>query len=153
VQRSESPGRCGTTPPRAALADRLQPSDSGGWQAVAVSSAGAVLAWYDFCVYLVLAPTLARHFLPLGDSLTGLWAMLAIYGAGFLIRPVGAVVFGRLADKLGRARALVFSLALLGLSTTAIGLLLSFDSAGPLGGARPRSSSTRLDSSPLAASP
>jgi hypothetical protein len=119
------------TPP-AILADEQKLAVSGGgWRAVAASSAASVLAWYDFCAYLVLAPYLARHFLP-NEGVVGLWAVFAIYGAGFLVRPLGAVIFGQIADRLGRPHALLMAMAVLGLSTAAIGLLPGRDSFGPL---------------------
>ncbi len=93
--------------------------------------AGAVLEWYDFAIYGILAATvLGPLFFPGGDPIVGLLAALATQGLGFVARPVGGIVFGHLGDKYGRQPMLVVTFLLLGLSTAAIGLLPTYDQVG-----------------------
>src|SRR5688572_27086129 len=85
---------------------------------------GTAIEWYDFFVYgtsavLVLGPL----FFPTTDAVTGTLLAFSAFGIGFLVRPVGAVVLSHVGDRVGRKRALVFSLLLMGIATTAVGLL------------------------------
>jgi len=73
-------------------------------RSVLFSSVGEVVEWFDFMVYLSLAPVLARVFFP-ADSQSSLLVTLGIFGAAFLARPIGAVLFGHLGDRVGRKRA------------------------------------------------
>jgi hypothetical protein len=74
---------------------------------------GNVLEWYDFAVYGFFAPILAAQFFPAEDPRVSLLAAFAAFAVGFLMRPVGAVIFGHIGDRYGRARALLFSIALM----------------------------------------
>src|SRR5436853_7400436 len=69
---------------------------------IAASSAGTVIEWYDFYLYATLAPFLAPIFFPNDNPTASLLSAFATYAAGFLVRPFGAVVFGRIGDVIGR---------------------------------------------------
>lgn len=86
--------------------------------------AGAVLEWYDFAIYGILAATvLGPLFFGSNDPVVGLLAALATQGLGFVARPLGGIVFGHLGDKYGRQPMLVVTFLMLGVSTATIGLL------------------------------
>jgi MFS transporter, MHS family, proline/betaine transporter len=102
-----------------------------GRRAIFFSSIGEVVEWFDFMVYLSLAPVLARVFFP-AASQSSLLVTLAIFGAAFLARPFGAILFGHLGDRFGRKRALVASALLMGLAKLAEGLLPSYATIGYL---------------------
>jgi len=91
---------------------------------------GNVLEWYDFAVYGFFAPVLAQQFFPSGDRLVSLLAAFGAFAVGFLMRPVGAVIFGYIGDRYGRAKALIFSIAMMALPTFAMGLLPTYQSIG-----------------------
>ncbi|MFD7136262.1 MFS transporter [Streptomyces sp. NPDC059894] len=93
--------------------------------------AGAVLEWYDFAIYGILAATvLGPLFFPDGDPTVALLAALATQGLGFVARPLGGIVFGHLGDKYGRKPMLVVTFVMLGVSTAAIGLLPTYAEIG-----------------------
>ncbi|WP_226344154.1 MFS transporter [Agilicoccus flavus] len=95
------------------------------------SMAGAVLEWYDFAIYGILAATvLGPLFFPKGDTIAGLLLALATQGIGFVARPLGGVVFGHVGDRIGRKPMLVVTFLLLGASTAAIGLLPTYSQVG-----------------------
>lgn len=96
------------------------------------SSAGTVFEWYDFYLYAVLAPFFAPLFFPADNNTAAILAAFATYAAGFLVRPFGAVVFGRLGDLVGRKYTFLITIVLMGLSTFAVGLLPTYDSIGQL---------------------
>ena len=95
------------------------------------SFVGAVVDWYDFLLYGIVAALIFKdQFFPsIGDSM-GTLAALATFGVGFLFRPLGGVVFGHFGDKLGRKKMLVLTVVLMGISTVGIGLLPNFDAIG-----------------------
>lgn len=97
---------------------------------VVASSSGTAFEWYDFFVYGTLASIISRNFFSQLDETSGLLAALALFAAGFLFRPVGALLFGRLGDRFGRKGAFLATVVLMGGATFAIGLLPSFDQAG-----------------------
>lgn len=92
--------------------------------------AGNVLEWYDFGVYGFLAATLGRHFFPATDQYAALLATFGVFGVGFVARPVGSVVLGRIADLKGRKAVLTLTVMLMAASTVVIGLLPSYASIG-----------------------
>lgn len=97
---------------------------------VAASSAGAVFAWYDFYLYATLAPFFARSFFPPDNQTAALFAALAIYAAGFLVRPLGALIFGRLGDIFGRKHTFLVTITIMGFATFSVGLLPTFAEIG-----------------------
>ncbi len=98
------------------------------WKVITASSAGTMIEWYDFYIFGILATTLAAVFFPKNGD--GLLTVLGTFAAGFIVRPFGAVLFGRLGDLIGRKYTFLLTLVLMGGSTFAIGLLPSFAQAG-----------------------
>jgi MFS family permease len=99
---------------------------------IAASSAGTTIEWYDFYLYAVLTPFLAPLFFPSADPTASLLAGLAAFGAGFAVRPFGAVVFGRIGDIIGRKFTFLLTITLMGIATTIIGLLPTYAQIGIL---------------------
>ena len=94
------------------------------------ASLGTLFEWYDFYLYGSLAVFFGGLFFPKGNPTTQLLASLATFGAGFGVRPLGAVVFGRIGDLVGRKYTFLITMATMGLSTALVGLLPSYASAG-----------------------
>src|SRR5436190_22734858 len=94
------------------------------------SSLGTVFEWYDFYLYAVLAPFFAAVFFPTGNATAALLSAFATYAAGFLVRPFGALVFGRIGDLVGRKYTFLVTIVVMGFSTFAVGLLLTFPTIG-----------------------
>ena len=99
-------------------------------QVVIASSAGTVIEWYDFFVFGTLAPIMAPLFFPSSSETAAFLNTLATFGAGFAVRPLGALVFGRIGDMVGRKYAFMLTLLIMGCATAAIGLLPSVSSVG-----------------------
>ena len=99
-------------------------------QVVMASSAGTVIEWYDFYVFGTLAPILAPLFFPGSSETAAFLNTLATFGAGFAVRPLGALVFGRIGDMVGRKYAFMVTLLIMGVATAAIGLLPTVASIG-----------------------
>jgi MHS family proline/betaine transporter-like MFS transporter len=91
---------------------------------------GNVVEWYDFAVYGYLAGVIAPVFFPANNPVAGLIATYGIFAAGFVMRPLGAAVFGWFGDRYGRARAMQISVALMAFPTLLLGLLPSYALAG-----------------------
>ena len=94
------------------------------------SSLGTVFEWYDFYLYATLAPFFAALFFPPGNETAALLSAFATYAAGFLVRPFGALVFGRLGDLVGRKHTFLITIVVMGMSTFAVGLLPTFQTIG-----------------------
>ncbi len=101
-------------------------------QAVAAAVIGNVLEWYDFAVYAFVAIHIARKFFPAGDEVSALLATFLAYGLGFLARPLGGIVIGRIGDTRGRKAALLLTILLMAIGTVLIGVLPSFETIGYL---------------------
>lgn len=99
-------------------------------QVVVASSAGTVIEWYDFFVFGTLAPIMAPLFFPSSNETAAFLNTLATFGAGFAVRPLGALVFGRIGDMVGRKYAFMVTLLIMGCATAAIGLLPTVASVG-----------------------
>jgi MFS family permease len=99
---------------------------------IAASAAGTTFEWYDFFAFGTLTPIIAKNFFAALDPTASLLAALALFGAGFFFRPIGALVFGRIGDRLGRKGAFLITVAMMGGATFAIGLLPTYAQAGPL---------------------
>src|SRR6187401_1285587 len=94
------------------------------------SSLGTVFEWYDFYLYATLAPFFAALFFPKGNATAALLSAFATYAAGFLVRPFGALLFGRIGDLVGRKYTFLVTILVMGFSTFAVGLLPTFASIG-----------------------
>src|SRR5690349_8332164 len=94
------------------------------------SSLGTVFEWYDFYLYATLAPFFAALFFPPGNATAALLSAFAAYAAGFLVRPFGALVFGRIGDLVGRKYTFLVTILFMGFSTFAVGLLPKFETIG-----------------------
>jgi hypothetical protein len=94
------------------------------------SSLGTVFEWYDFYLYAVLAPFFAALFFPPGNQTAALLSAFAAYAAGFLVRPFGALFFGRIGDLVGRKYTFLVTIIVMGASTFAVGLLPTYASVG-----------------------
>jgi MFS family permease len=94
------------------------------------SSLGTVFEWYDFYLYATLAPFFAALFFPPGNATAALLSAFAAYAAGFLVRPFGAIVFGRIGDLVGRKYTFLVTILFMGFATFAVGLLPTFESIG-----------------------
>ncbi len=100
------------------------------WKVIAASSAGTLIEWYDFYIFGSLATIIAAQFFPKGHETAALLGTLATFATGFVVRPFGALVFGRVGDVVGRKYAFMVTLVIMGLATTAIGLLPTFEQIG-----------------------
>jgi len=94
------------------------------------SSLGTVFEWYDFYLYAVLAPFFAALFFPPGNQTAALLSAFAAYAAGFLVRPFGAIVFGRIGDLVGSKYTFLITIIFMGGSTFLVGLLPTYSSIG-----------------------
>jgi MFS family permease len=94
------------------------------------SSLGTVFEWYDFYLYATLAPFFAALFFPPGNDTAALLSAFATYAAGFLVRPFGAIIFGRIGDLVGRKYTFLVTIVVMGGATFLVGLLPTFASIG-----------------------
>lgn len=97
---------------------------------IAASSVGTMIEWYDFYIFGMLAKTISTQFFPEGNATAALLSTLAIFAAGFIVRPFGALVFGRLGDLIGRKHTFLLTLVLMGGSTFLIGLVPGYKTIG-----------------------
>jgi MFS family permease len=106
--------------------------DSAKQRVIFASSLGTVFEWYDFYLYATLAPFFAALFFPPGNATAALLASFATYAAGFLVRPFGALVFGRIGDLVGRKYTFLVTILVMGISTALVGLMPTYASIGML---------------------
>lgn len=99
------------------------PAGVGRRQLILAGMAGNVMEWYDFSVYGYFAATLGRHFFPSDDATASLLAAFGVFAAGFLMRPVGALIFGHLGDRISRQTVLIVSVLAMAVPTFLIGVL------------------------------
>ncbi len=97
---------------------------------IVASSTGTVFEWYDFYLYATLAPFFAALFFPPGNDTAALLSAFATYAAGFLVRPFGALIFGRVGDLVGRKYTFLVTIVVMGVATFAVGLLPTFAQIG-----------------------
>jgi MFS family permease len=101
------------------------------WQVITASSVGTVIEWYDFYIFgslaAIIGPVLFGHTGKIEDTLLG---ALAVFGAGFVVRPFGAMFFGRIGDMIGRKYTFLVTLLIMGGATFVTGLIPSYDSIG-----------------------
>lgn len=99
-------------------------------RAIWAASIGTAFEWYDFALYGSLASVLAAKFFSGVDATTAFVFALLTFSVGFTIRPLGALVFGRIGDRVGRKRTFVVTICLMGIATTGVGLLPTYATAG-----------------------
>src|SRR5215831_12848097 len=108
----------------------MQSSTRGITKVIAASSVGTLIEWYDFYIFGSLATVIASQFFPKTNPTAALLSTLATFAAGFIVRPFGALVFGRLGDIVGRKYTFLLTLIIMGGSTFAIGLVPGYESIG-----------------------
>jgi MHS family proline/betaine transporter-like MFS transporter len=99
-------------------------------KAVAAAAIGNVLEWYDFGVYAFFAGVIARNFFPADDPAAGLLSSFAVFGVGFVMRPLGGIVIGRFGDARGRKAALMLTIMSMAFGTVLIGILPTYAQIG-----------------------
>jgi MFS family permease len=97
---------------------------------IGASALGTLFEWYDFFLYGSLASFIAAHFFSAVDSTTGFIFALATFAVGFIVRPLGALLFGRIGDLTGRKNTFLATLTLMGLATVLVGVLPGYESIG-----------------------
>ncbi|MCS6974178.1 MAG: MHS family MFS transporter [Cyclobacteriaceae bacterium] len=100
------------------------------WPVITASSVGTLIEWYDFYIFGSLATILSEQFFPKTNPTAAFLSTLATFAAGFIVRPFGALVFGRLGDLVGRKYTFLVTLVLMGTSTFLIGLVPGYDTIG-----------------------
>lgn len=105
-------------------------STKGIWKVITASSAGTLIEWYDFYIFGSLSTIIAHKFFPDTNPTAALLSTLATFAAGFIVRPFGALVFGRLGDLIGRKYTFLLTLVLMGGSTFLIGCIPSYATIG-----------------------
>lgn len=103
---------------------------NGIWKVITASSVGTLIEWYDFYIFGSLSTIIAAKFFPAENPTAALLSTLATFAAGFIVRPFGALVFGRLGDLIGRKYTFLLTLVLMGFSTFLIGCVPSYASIG-----------------------
>jgi MFS transporter, MHS family, proline/betaine transporter len=116
--------------PSAAVA--LAPTDAESRRAVGAAVVGNVLEWYDFAVYGYVATIIAKNFFPGGDEVGALLATFATFGIGFVARPLGGVIIGRIGDAKGRKAALLLTIFMMAIGTVGIGFIPTYNAIGVL---------------------
>jgi MHS family proline/betaine transporter-like MFS transporter len=99
-------------------------------RAIIAATIGNGLEWFDFTVYSFFAVIIAKLFFPTGNDMTSFLLTVATFGVGFFMRPVGAIVLGVYADRVGRKAALTLTILMMALGTAIIGLAPTYDSIG-----------------------
>src|SRR6516225_7053254 len=125
----------GTLPPKnmATSALRVGAEDEHEAQhrtVIFASSLGTIFEWYDFYLYGSLAAFFGGLFFPPGNPVAANLASLATFGAGFGVRPFGAIVFGRIGDIVGRKYTFLMTILVMGLSTALVGILPTYSQIG-----------------------
>src|SRR5215213_7304708 len=105
-------------------------SPKGIWKIITASSVGTLIEWYDFYIFGSLSTIIAAKFFPSENPTAALLSTLATFAAGFIVRPFGALVFGRLGDLIGRKYTFLLTLVLMGGSTFLIGCVPSYETIG-----------------------
>src|SRR5687768_11891658 len=126
------------TSPAVPAPSDAQGSSTGGppkydysiWQVISASAAGTVIEWYDFYIFGSLAAIISPLFYPPGNDVLALIAYLSTFAVGFVVRPFGALFFGRIGDLVGRKYAFLVTLIIMGGATALIGVLPTFATIG-----------------------
>ena len=119
----------GTADGRSVGSGKAAPMTKEEKKVIFASSLGTVFEWYDFSLYGSLASIIAKQFF-VGDPTTSFIFALLAFAAGFIVRPFGAIVFGRLGDMIGRKYTFLVTILIMGLSTFIVGLLPNYASIG-----------------------
>src|SRR6187551_1280563 len=114
----------------ATQSDPRQKYDYNIWAVIGASSAGTVIEWYDFYIFGSLAAIISPLFYPPGNETLALIAYLSPFAVGFLVRPFGALFFGRIGDLVGRKYAFLVTLLIMGGATAVIGVLPTYATIG-----------------------
>jgi MFS family permease len=117
----------------ATIAEPYQQKPWGMARVIIASSAGTAFEWYDFFIFGSLAPVISKVFFAGLDPTPALIAALALFAVGFAFRPLGALIFGVVGDRMGRKGAFLVTVSLMGAATFLIGLLPTYAQAGTLG--------------------
>ena len=112
--------------------DAVASAQAQRWRAVAAASLGNALEWFDFVIYGYFAATIARLFFPSRTDLESLLIALATFGITFFVRPLGAILIGAFADRHGRKKAFMLTIALMMFGTAIIAVLPTYAVIGPL---------------------
>jgi MFS family permease len=105
-------------------------ADYSIWRVILASAVGTMIEWYDFYIFGSLAAVLSPKFYPAGNDTLALIAYLSTFAVGFVVRPFGALFFGRIGDLVGRKYAFLVTLSIMGGATALIGLLPTYKTAG-----------------------
>lgn len=108
----------------------MSTNTKGLWKIIGASSVGTLIEWYDFYIFGSLATVISTKFFPSENPTAAFLATLATFAAGFVVRPFGALFFGRLGDLIGRKYTFMVTLLLMGGATFAIGCIPSYDTIG-----------------------
>lgn len=119
-----------TTVPDPTAPDRSNLERAGRWRTIIGTGIGNALEWYDWNVYAVFAPFFAGQFFPGSDPASALLTTLAIFAVGFLMRPLGGLLFGWFADRKGRRAAMITSIALAAVGSLLIGVIPTYSTIG-----------------------
>ncbi|HEV7842665.1 MAG TPA: MFS transporter, partial [Pyrinomonadaceae bacterium] len=111
-------------------ADARAAHDYKIWQVIAASAVGTMIEWYDFYIFGSLAAIISPLFYPPGDNTFAYLAYLATFAVGFVVRPFGAIFFGRIGDLVGRKYAFLVTLLIMGGATALIGFLPTYATIG-----------------------
>ena len=107
-----------------------RPAEYGIWRVISASAVGTMIEWYDFYIFGSLAAILSPKFYPPGNETFAYIAYLATFAVGFVVRPFGALFFGRIGDIVGRKYAFIVTLSIMGGATALIGMLPTYATAG-----------------------
>jgi MFS family permease len=116
------------------LAENEHVSPKTLFHVISASSVGTMIEWYDFYIFGSLSTVIAGKFYRTGTPLGDIIAWLAAFAVGFIVRPFGAIFFGRVGDKIGRKYTFLVTMSLMGICTFAVGLLPTIDKIGPIAG-------------------
>src|SRR6267154_2384820 len=105
-------------------------ADYSIWRVILASAVGTMIEWYDFYIFGSLAAVLSPIFYPTGNQTFAYIAYLATFAVGFIVRPFGALFFGRIGDLVGRKYAFLVTLSIMGGATALIGMLPTYKTAG-----------------------
>ena len=106
-------------------------------QVITASAVGTMIEWYDFYIFGSLATVISPLFYPSGNNTLALIAYLSTFAVGFVVRPFGALFFGRIGDLVGRKYAFLVTLVLMGGATAMIGILPTYETIGDGGANHP----------------